>query len=173
MSTHLRFTVAKNPGHYTAVHALMRSEGFEKSKLGFPTLMAYEGEELIGIVGTRVHKGMIVGGPLVVRTDRRRLFTILRLCEAYDNAMKSLGISTFILSVDKGSILDRGMARYFPQQAPYAEDEGNRYFLWKVGQYGQQGISAGSLRGREGPTEEPSGAVGPSTHDNRATTATE
>lgn len=111
MRLHLKYTIAQNPGDYQAAHALLRQEKFTKQVLGFPTIMAWEGKELIGFCGTRIHKQMIMAGPLVVRTDRRRLFTIMRLCEAYESAMGNLGITTFIIGAEIGSILSRGIQR--------------------------------------------------------------
>jgi hypothetical protein len=163
MRTHLRFTVAKHSGQYQAVHRLMKSEHQDRCKLGFPTIMAYEGNDLVGFVGTQLKPGMIIAGPLVVKSDRRRLFTIMRLCEAYEGAMASMGITTFILSAKSGSILDRAIKRYFPDQHPYAMDgQGNEFYTWRVS-HGRRSEGPRSLTGREGTTEEPGGASRPPT----------
>jgi hypothetical protein len=156
VNTHLRYVVASTPGHYQAVHRFLREEGVEeKQHLAFPTIMAFDADDdLVGVCGTRIVDKMILAGPLMVRTDYRRLFTILRLCEAYEAAMSQIGVSTFILSVEHGSILQRGMERYFPDEKPYATEGNYDYYAWKVRAYGHQRQRAGSISGREGPTEE-------------------
>src|SRR5262245_22423375 len=164
MNRHLTFTVASSPGHYGAAHQLMRSEGVEqKQSLSFPTVMAWDGDALVGICGTRIVDKMILGGPLVVRTDHRRLFTIMRLCEAYEEAMKNIGIESFILSVEHGSILHRGMERYHPHLRPYATEDGSDFYVWKVKGYGNQSQRAASFTGGARSTEESGGTLGAAT----------
>ena len=156
MNKHLKFIVAATPGHYQAAHRLLRDEQVEKQLLGFPTIMAWEGDTLIGLCGTRIINKMIVAGPLVVRTDRRRLFTIMRLAEAYEAAMKELGIESFILSVEHGSILQRGIERYYPDAEPYSTEGGYDHYVWKVKRDGHLSQRAGSLAGGEAASAEPS-----------------
>ena len=151
MNTNLQFIVASSPGHYQAAHRLIKAEGGGRQSLGFPTILAYDGDDLVGMCGTRIVNKMILAGPLMVRTDRRRMFTVLRLCEAYEAAMGSMGISSFILSVDRGSVLQRAVERYLPTQKPYATDDNTDFHVWKVRGYVDKGISAGSLGGRESP----------------------
>ena len=155
MNKHLNFIVASSPGHYQAAHRLLRSESAGKQSLGFPTIMAWDGDDLVGICGTRIVDKMILAGPLVVRTDKRRLFTILRLCEAYETAMSGIGVTSFILSVEHGSILQRGMERYFPDQKPYASEDGSDFYIWKVRGNGDQSKRTRSIGRREGTAEEP------------------
>jgi hypothetical protein len=144
----------------------MTDEGMKAQKMGFPTILVFDQDDkLVGFCGTRIYDKMIVAGPLVVRTDYRRLFTIMRLCEAYESAMSQIGVETFILSVEHGSILQRGMERYFPDQEPYATEDGYDFYTWKVRSYGQQGQRSRPNGGGEGPPAEPGGAVGSSAPD--------
>lgn len=155
MNRHLKFIVAASPGHYQAAHRLLREEGVEKQVLGFPTVMAWDDDTLVGICGTRIVDRMILAGPLIVRTDRKRLFTIMRLCEAYESAMMEIGIRSFILSVENESLLHRGMNRYFPDQEPYAKDDEYSHYIWKVRGYGDQGKRSGTVAGGEGSSAQP------------------
>ena len=126
------YQVASNPSHYKDAHALMRKEGMLKEVLGFPTILAYEGEELIGFIGTAIKDGMIIAGPLLIRSDMRRPITALRLVEAYENAMRNMGIKTFIFNADDDSVIHEAVRRYVPDMQPYASAMGKHFFIRRL-----------------------------------------
>jgi hypothetical protein len=152
-NTHVKYAIASSPGNYQAAHKLIREEGFGRQHLTFPTIMAWEGTELIGLVGTRIHDHMIIAGPLVLKSGKVRVVTAMRLCEAYEAAMGSMGIKAYIISVEQGSILSRAFKRYYPDVEPYAIEDGSEFYSWRVRNYGQQSQRTGSISGGAGAPE--------------------
>jgi len=124
------YKIARNPGDYSRAHALMRSEGFAKQRLSFPTLLALD-EGVVGVIGTNITNNMILAGPLVIKSDRRRIVTAIRMVEMYEVAMKGLGIKTFIFGVDQGSFLEKLIERY-GYLPPYAEEEGKKFYIRRL-----------------------------------------
>lgn len=123
----ITYRIANTPEDFELAHTLMRNEGAPLDVLGFPTVMCFEGSELIGICGTHTDDGMIIAGPLLLRTDKRRAFTALRLADYYENTMRGLGITSFIFSAEEGSVMKEACDRYMHNMKPYAI-EGDRYF---------------------------------------------
>ena len=132
MKTNIRYRVASNPGDWVAAHKLLREVGEPKDKLTFPTILAWEGMDLVGVCGTRIKDGAIVAGPMAIKPDRRRTMTAFRLAEAYVSAMQTLGIQSFVLSVQKDSFLHKGIQKLYPHLAPFDEDEeGTLFYVWR------------------------------------------
>lgn len=168
----LRYAVAKNPGDYQRVHSLLKKEGVPKQVMGFPTVMAFDDGELVGCIGTHIQKNMIIAGPLVVESSRRRVFTVMRLCEAYQLALASMGIKAFILSVEIGSLLDRGIGRYYPDAKPYAVEGNRKFYAWRT-LHGLESERSGSLPGGTGAAEEPGRTPQSTADDHRADAGSE
>ena len=126
------YKIASNREEYDQVHALMRKEGVLRTRLDFPTIMAMEGDNLVGSIGTRIDKKMIVAGPLVLRSDRQRIFTALRLAEAYEMAMRNLNIKSFIFYGEADGLLVRAIQRYYPHVTPYSVVGSNNFYIWKI-----------------------------------------
>lgn len=128
----LLFRVADSQSDYEAADKLSQSVGLPRTTLRFPTLMAWKGQELLGFLGTRIEKNMIIAGPLVMAQSRRLIFTALRLCEAYEAAMLDMGIASFIFHTHTGSLLDRALKRYYPSMKPYATRGDHAFYVWRI-----------------------------------------
>jgi len=150
------YRVATNPGDYQFAHALMRAEGVvEKQKITFPTILAYDDDnKVVGMLGTRIINRMIVAGPLILRKDQRRPFTALRLFEFYENAMRNMGIKSFIFSTEIGHIFDK-IVREKLELQPYAVDDGQNWYIRKLSNE-HQGKGSGTESGRATAATSPS-----------------
>jgi hypothetical protein len=125
------FRLAKSPKDFHKAHALMRAEGVPKQKLGFPTLLVVEDNDPVGLISTDIQNGMIIAGPLVVKSDRRRIQTAITMVEMYEMALRSMGIKTFIFHVEEGSFLDKMISRYSEYQ-PYATEGTKKFFIRRL-----------------------------------------
>lgn len=95
------YKIAETAMDYTKAHALIRNEGQNDDfQLSFPTILAMEDDEVVGVLGTNVTQKYILAGPLVLKSDRKRSFTIIRLVELYDATMRAAGIRSFIFATD-------------------------------------------------------------------------
>jgi len=125
------FKIAEAPNDFHKAHALMREEGIPEQTLGFPTMLTMEGPILVGVLGTNIKKGMIVAGPLVMKSDRKRVQSAIKMVEMYEMALRGMGISTFIFHVEGGSFLDRMISRYSEYQ-PYAVRGTKKFFIRRL-----------------------------------------
>jgi len=93
------YKIAENGADYRKAHALLKAEGIEKEfQLSFPTILAVEEDEVVGVLGTNIEQDYILAGPLVLKKDKKRSFTILRLVELYDFTMREAGIRSYLFS---------------------------------------------------------------------------
>jgi hypothetical protein len=125
------YKIAVTPADFHQAHALMREEGVPEQSLGFPTVMALEDDEIIGIIGTDIQNDMILAGPLVVKSDRKRIMSAIKMVEMYEMALRAVKISTFIFYVEEGSFLDKMIARYSEYQ-PYAVQGTKKFFIRRL-----------------------------------------
>lgn len=127
------YKLAESPQDYKRIHALIKSEGFDDAALAFPTIMALDDDgELVGALGTNTQQSMIIAGPLVIKNDKRRSFTIIRLVEAYEAVMRHCKIKSFIFSAKAD---DEVWLRYIDEVLgfePYYKDAENAWFIWKL-----------------------------------------
>lgn len=123
---------ARNAEDYRKARRLMKAESIKPSRLSFPTILAFEDEELVGFLGTDLRQDMVVAGPLVLRSDRRRTFLALRLAEMYEQAMRELGIKSLILACQPDSLTHKAIKRYFPGLEPYAKTETELFFIRRL-----------------------------------------
>lgn len=126
------YQVAEKPNDYAAARALMRLEGLPDQELTFPTILAFDDEKIIGFIATTPDPDMILCGPLVLRGDKKRVFTGLNLVSLYENVMVRLGMRKIIFSAKHGDAIGRGIKKWFPKAIPYAEDEDNAFFIWPL-----------------------------------------
>lgn len=126
----LTIQVANSTGHYVAARKLMLEEGAKPVNLEFPTLLAIETEppQVVGILGTHSQDELIVAGPLVLEGSFVRMKAALRLCEAYEAAMRTLGVKSFIMHVEDDSFFDIAIKRYNPPGLEHYATEGNVKF---------------------------------------------
>jgi hypothetical protein len=128
----MNYRVAESPDDYQECHTLMQMEGWDKSELTFPTVMAHdESEALVGFVATTPRDDMILAGPLVMRQDKRRPWTFMRLVGYYENAMRHMGVRSFIFSVDtsKSAFFLKTLKKYVEEMQPYAGDGSKLFYV--------------------------------------------
>jgi hypothetical protein len=123
---------ASSSHDYKLAHQLMRAENIPEDTLGFPTMLAFEGDDLIGMCATTIKNNMIVAGPLTLRSDRRRAFTALELCVKYEEDLKALGIVSYIFSAEYGSITEKAVQRYMHGMEPYADDGQRKFYIRRL-----------------------------------------
>lgn len=127
------YRVASSDGDYNACRRLMMASGIVDNDLGFPTLMAIDEKGLVGFVATTPRTDMVLAGPLVMRQDKSRPLTALRLVQMYELSLKKMGITSFIFYADeKDSVFARAMARYFPEVKPYAKSGSTLFYSWHI-----------------------------------------
>lgn len=96
-SSPIVYRLAEVPGDYEIVNDFLDEEQVDRSEieLAWPTIMALEEDELVGILGTFSDDAAIVAGPLVTKSDRHRGIMALRMVEVYDTVLRNAGISTY------------------------------------------------------------------------------
>lgn len=114
---------------YRTLHAFMAEQEAERNTLGFPTVLAEKDGEILGLLGTLVKSNLIIAGPLVIKKDRPRYFTIIRLVEAYEAAMLSLGVTSYIFGTSDPKFLQ--YAKELGLES-YAEKDGISFFIRKL-----------------------------------------
>lgn len=132
METETTYRIAEHAGDYRKIHELMKAEGFPPGRVSFPTLMAFRGDELVGFIATDTTQNMVIAGPMALKSDIKRPVLALRLAEKYEQVLKNLGIKSFIIAADPGSIVDQAIKRYFPDWKPYAGDGQRLYYLRRI-----------------------------------------
>lgn len=126
------YKIAETAQDYKRVHALIKSEGMEDAALAFPTIMAIEDDEVVGCLGTNTQQSMIIAGPLVLKSDKKRSFTIIRLVEAYELVMRHCKIKSFIFSTD---LTNEKWLEYIDTVlgfTPYHKDAERAWFIRKL-----------------------------------------
>jgi len=109
----------------------MRAEGIE-DELAFPTVMAIKDGQLTGFISTHISNDMIVAGPMVIRSGARRYWTLIRLIEHYENVMRSIGITSYIFSIDANDEKWTADIKELYGVDPYAEQEGRKFFVRNI-----------------------------------------
>ena len=133
---------------------LLRNEGVIGETLNFPTVLALEEGEVVGILSTNIQDdALIIAGPMVLKSDKRRPFTAMRLYELYENAMRNIGITSFLFSTNEGHIFDK-VVREKLNLEPYATKDGRNFYIRKLS-YGNESQGAGSVSGGNGAAEGP------------------
>lgn len=126
------YKIAENAAEYKKAHGLIKAEGVVDMPLAFPTILAMDGEDVVGVLGTDVSSGYIVAGPLVLKSDKKRSFTIIRLVDAYDHAMRLAGVKSFIFSA---SLENKKWLDYIDKVlgfTPYSYSDGRAWFVRKL-----------------------------------------
>lgn len=126
------YRVAATEDDYEKCRKMMREDAVS-GEISFPTIMALNGEELVGFLATRPVDDMIFAAPLMVKQDRKRPFTLIRLIEHYRTVMRNLGITSVIINVDSDeSMVGKGIQRWFPEMKEYARTEDGAFFIWRI-----------------------------------------
>lgn len=124
------YKIAENGFEYKQAHEFVKMWGVEgEFKLSFPTILAIDGDEIVGVLGTNVEHNYILAGPLVVKGDKQRFRTILRLCEMYDLAMRTAGVQSYIFCTE---LSNKRWLEYIDTVlglVPYSYKDGRAWFL--------------------------------------------
>ena len=123
--------MANGADDYNRAYKLMRAEGIE-DELAFPTVMAIKDGQLTGFISTHISNDMIVAGPMVIRSGARRYWTLIRLIEHYENVMRSIGITSYIFSIDANDEKWTADIKELYGVDPYAEQEGRKFFVRNI-----------------------------------------
>lgn len=136
----MKYRLAEGAADYTLCAELIAEEGFPEGPIDFPTVMALDDDgELVGLLATTPHTEMVLAGPLVLRHDRRRPMTAIKLINLYELTMRGLGIESVIFHAVKDGFLTQGIDRYFPNIRPYAEDGEDQFFIWPLRKHDGEG----------------------------------
>jgi hypothetical protein len=130
----MRYKIAETSKDMAEIGVLLIREGFANQEMVFPTVMAWDGDEVVGFIATTPNPDMVVAGPMVMRSGKRRVFTALRLIELYEQVMGTLGMKSIIFSAhETDSFIAQGIKKWFPQMQPYAKNGQWLYYTWKLG----------------------------------------
>lgn len=122
------YLLARTAQDYKKAHELIKEEGMDDAPLNFPTLLAWEGRKLVGVLGTDTSQNMIIAGPLALRSDKKRVFTLLRLIEKYEDVMRACQIDSYIFSVEVGTKWMDEVEK-LTELKPYAEKDGRAFYV--------------------------------------------
>jgi hypothetical protein len=130
----MEYRVAETDAEYAQCKRLLTEQGFDYQALGFPTIMAMDGDLLAGFVATTPRDDMVLAGPLVMDPGHPAAALILaQLVRLYETAMMNIGITSFIFYTDENdSPVGRAMSRMFGHIAPYAKVGTRLFYNWKT-----------------------------------------
>lgn len=129
----MRYRLADGAADYTLCRELITDNDIPITEIDFPTVMAIDDDgEVIGVLATTKHPEMVLAGPLVLRHDKRRPFTAIKLIQLYEITMRGLGIKSVIVHAVKNSFVSKGIDRYFENLRPYAETDDDTFFIWPL-----------------------------------------
>lgn len=123
------YRMADGPADYAKCHKLLRDEGLPDHELSFPTIMAKKDDELTGMLATHYSNGMIIAGPLVLKSGQRRYYTLIRLIETYERVMRAAGITSYIFSAEASNEAWLDKIDKLFHFKPYAEKDGRLFFI--------------------------------------------
>ena len=101
--TKTTYHLVTQPTQYKACYALYRAAqpGGPKIKLGFPTVYAQREGVLLGFLSSIPKQPEVVAGPLVMDpTLKVPVITAMRLCEAYEEVLRTAGVTCYLFCVD-------------------------------------------------------------------------
>lgn len=128
-----KFRIAETEEDYKAIHDMMDSQGLEEQDITFPVVMAIDDNGLIGFVGTRPRSDMVLAGPLLMRGDKSRPWTFMQLIGMYEEALRNIGITSFIFGLDNSNeVFGRGIRRFMPELKPYATDGDMEFYIRRI-----------------------------------------
>jgi len=124
------YKIAENGADYRKAHALIKESGMDREfQLSFPTILAMENEEVVGVLGTNIEQDCILAGPLVLKQDKKRSFTILRLVELYDFTMRKAGIRSYLFCTELGNEKWLEYVERLGGLKPYSYKGGHAWFI--------------------------------------------
>ncbi len=129
----MQYRVVETDAEYAACKRLLVAQGNDLQELGFPTIMALDGEKLVGFVATTPRSDMVLAGPLVVDEHPGAALIVAQLARQYETAMMNMGITSFIFYTEENdSPIGRAMKAMFGHIAPYAKIGARLFYVWKT-----------------------------------------
>ena len=116
-----------SPKDQSDVNKLLRSFGFPEQDVLWPTILAHDDDGLVGIMATTPNDQMVLAGPLVMRDDKRRPITLIRMVELYEAALGAVGVRSYIFHTRMDGPLYKHVKTLFEIE-PYASDGENAFF---------------------------------------------
>ena len=98
-----QYRLATTANDYVQAHKLARENNHYFERFSFPTVLAWKGDELTGMLATTIRQKMIIAGPLCLKGGQRRSFTLIRLIDFYDVVMRKAGIKSYIFAVENSN----------------------------------------------------------------------
>jgi len=125
-----KYKIAESSADYKKAHALVKDVGIEgEFQLSFPTILAVEDDEIVGVLGTNIEQDYILAGPLALKKDKKRSFTILRLVELYDFTMREAGIRSYLFCTELGNTKWLEYVERLGGLQPYSYKGGHAWFI--------------------------------------------
>jgi hypothetical protein len=127
------YKMAQTENDFKAAKHLMKMEGEKPQELTFPTILAFDDENLVGFIATTPRRDMVLGGPMVIRHDKASPLVAARLAILYQKVLWASGIKWVIFYADElSSPFGRGMKRLFPHIKPYAKKGSVMFYNWPL-----------------------------------------
>lgn len=126
------YRLAVSGADYKLAHDFIKSQGIPDEPLNFPTMIAEDDTGVVAVLGTDTSQNQIVCGPLVLKQDRKRIFTLIGLIEAYDSVMRNAGVTEYIFAVDDTDGVYRSRIKDLTGIEPYANENGKDFFVRKL-----------------------------------------
>lgn len=87
---------------YSACHKIIRANGTpDNHPLNFPTVVAVRNKEIIGFLSTIKCNWTLLAGPLELKRPQPNGILMVRIAEAYENALRFMGVSRYCIHVNK------------------------------------------------------------------------
>lgn len=95
------YRLASSSQDYRQCHQLARASDLEKRRLEYPTVMGFDGDDLIGFVSTIQKGGLLAVGQIAVKKGRLRSVVAGKLLTALENVLRLSGISWYYIPVQR------------------------------------------------------------------------
>lgn len=127
-----KYRLAADRSDMRMAQRFLREQGFafDHTRLSFPVVMAFADGKLVGVFGTTIQDDMIIAGPMAVLDDRPRWRTALRLFDLYDVAMAAMGVSSYVVAAEQGSVSHKAIKT--AEGEPYAVKGDMEYFIRRL-----------------------------------------
>ena len=111
----LSFKLAQDHRDYAQCLKLMKKVGEKPERLGYPTIVAMDGEKVEGFLATQRRKDALVAGPLII--DRPSIRVALKLLNAYEQTLIHFNQPYYYFTVVPKNprwlqLVDKFMTRY-------------------------------------------------------------
>jgi len=98
------YKLVSTPREYTLCHEFLREENVKFDGLSFPTVVAFRGLQMVGLISTVKDKDAVVAGPIHISVDGNPSFVMIRLVEAYENVLRRAGLTQYLFWTDNSKL---------------------------------------------------------------------